>query len=126
MLLSDLGLAQQSLRMHLANRTKFLANKDRLERLRKLVSPNDNALDIDRKIIAVLARGDAVVPGGAQVGADQVGRGEQAAGEVGAGEVRLRQVVVAEVRLAGHRAEDLEARQAEAEEAAVVQGGVVK
>jgi uncharacterized protein (TIGR02687 family) len=58
MLLSDLGLTQQSLRQHLAERAKFFANRDRLDRLRKLVSPSDNELDIDRKIIAVLARAD--------------------------------------------------------------------
>ena len=56
MLLSDLGLTQQSLRQHLVERAKFLASRDRLERLKKLVSPDDNALDIDRKIIAVLAK----------------------------------------------------------------------
>jgi len=44
MLLSDLGLAQQSLRQHLADRAKFFANRDRLERLKRLVSPEDNAV----------------------------------------------------------------------------------
>jgi len=58
MLLADLGLTQQSLRQHLAERAKFLANRDRLERLKKLVTPADTELDIDRKIIAVLARAD--------------------------------------------------------------------
>ena len=58
MLLSELGLAQQSLRLHLAERARFFASRDRLERLKRLVSPNDSALDIDRKIIAVLAKAD--------------------------------------------------------------------
>ncbi len=58
MLLTELGLAQQSLRQHLAERAKFFASRDRLARLKKLVSPNDDALDIDRKIIAVLAKAD--------------------------------------------------------------------
>ncbi len=58
MLLADLGLTQQSLRQHLAERAKFFASRDRLERLKKLVSPDDSALDIDRKIIAVLAKAD--------------------------------------------------------------------
>jgi uncharacterized protein (TIGR02687 family) len=58
MLLADLGLTQQSLRQHLAERAKFLASRDRLERLKRLVSPADIELDIDRKIIAVLARAD--------------------------------------------------------------------
>lgn len=58
MLLSDLGLAQQSLRQHLADRGKFFASHERLERLKKLVSPSDTELDLDRKIIAVLAKAD--------------------------------------------------------------------
>lgn len=58
MLLSDLGLTQQSLRQHLAERSKFLASRERLERLKKLVSPTDSAIDIDRKIVAVLAKAD--------------------------------------------------------------------
>ena len=58
MLLADLGLTQQSLRQHLAERAKFFANRDRLDRLKKLVSPDDGPLDIDRKIIAVLAKAD--------------------------------------------------------------------
>jgi uncharacterized protein (TIGR02687 family) len=58
MLLADLGLTQQSLRQHLAERAKFFANRDRLERLKKLVNPADTELDIDRKIVAVLAKAD--------------------------------------------------------------------
>jgi uncharacterized protein (TIGR02687 family) len=58
MLLSDLGLTQQSLRQHLAERGKFFASRERLERLKKLVSPTDSELDIDRKVIAVLAKAD--------------------------------------------------------------------
>ena len=58
MLLSELGLTQQSLRLHLADRARFFASRDRLERLKRLVGPNDSALDIDRKIIAVLAKAD--------------------------------------------------------------------
>ena len=58
MLLAELGLTQQSLRQHLADRGKFFASRERLERLRKLVSPTDGQLDIDRKLIAVLAKAD--------------------------------------------------------------------
>lgn len=58
LLLADLGLAQQSLRPHLAARARFLASRDRLERLKKLVSPGDTALDLDRKLMAVLVRAD--------------------------------------------------------------------
>ena len=58
MLLAELGLTQQALRPHLAERAKFFASRDRLARLKKLVSPNDDALDIDRKLIAVLVKAD--------------------------------------------------------------------
>jgi hypothetical protein len=56
MLLSALGLTQQSLRQNLAERAKFFASRERLERLKELVSPSDAELDIDRKIIAVFAK----------------------------------------------------------------------
>jgi uncharacterized protein (TIGR02687 family) len=58
MLLAELGLTQQSLRQHLAERAKFFANRDRLERLKKLINLDDGGLDIDRKIIAVLTKAD--------------------------------------------------------------------
>lgn len=58
MLLAELGLTQQALRQHLTERARFFASRDRLERLKKLVSPDDSALDLDRKIIAVLVRAD--------------------------------------------------------------------
>jgi uncharacterized protein (TIGR02687 family) len=58
MLLADLGLAQQSLRQHLAERGKFFASRERLERLKRLVSAEDAAADIDRKILAVLVKAD--------------------------------------------------------------------
>ena len=62
MLLADLGLTQQSLRGHLAERSRFFASRDRLERLQRLISPDDEALDIDRKIIAVLVKADQAEP----------------------------------------------------------------
>jgi uncharacterized protein (TIGR02687 family) len=58
MLLADLGLVQRSLRTHLAERAKFFASRDRLERLKKLVGPTDTEVDIDRKIVAVLVKAD--------------------------------------------------------------------
>jgi hypothetical protein len=58
MLLADLGLTQQSLRQHLADRARFLASRERLERLKDLVSPTDTEIDIDRKLIAMLAKAD--------------------------------------------------------------------
>ena len=57
-LLSDLGLVQQSLRGHLAERARFFASRDRLERLKRLVLADDREVDIDRKIAAVLVRAD--------------------------------------------------------------------
>ena len=57
-LLEDLGLATQSLRPHLKERAKFLRAKDRVERLKRLVLPGDNALDLDRKMLTVLTRAD--------------------------------------------------------------------
>ncbi|MBK5938204.1 BREX-1 system phosphatase PglZ type A [Halochromatium roseum] len=58
MLLADLGLAQQSLRQHLAERARFFASRERLERLKRLISADDGAADIDRKILAVLVKAD--------------------------------------------------------------------
>lgn len=57
-MLEDLGLATQGLRQHLKDRVKFLRAKDRLDRLKRLVLPTDTALDIDRKMLAVLTRAD--------------------------------------------------------------------
>ncbi|MDP2828197.1 MAG: BREX-1 system phosphatase PglZ type A [Sulfuricellaceae bacterium] len=57
-LLDDLGLASQTLRQHLKERTKFLRAKERVERLKRLVVPLDTAEDLDRKMLAVLARAD--------------------------------------------------------------------
>ena len=57
-LLEDLGLTTQGLRQHLKGRAKFLRAKDRVDRLKRLVLPGDNAQDLDRKILAVLTRAD--------------------------------------------------------------------
>ena len=57
-LLEDLGLTTQGLRQHLKDRAKFLRAKDRVDRLKRLVLPGDNALDLDRKMLAVLTRAD--------------------------------------------------------------------
>ena len=57
-LLEDLGLASQQLRSHLKERTKFLRSKDRVDRLKRWVLSNDNAEDLDRKMIAVLVKAD--------------------------------------------------------------------
>lgn len=57
-LLEDLGLASHQLRDHLKCRAKFLKAKDRVERLKRWVSPTDTADDLDRKMIAILVRAD--------------------------------------------------------------------
>lgn len=57
-LLEDLGLTTISLRTHLKERTKFLRAKDRVDRLKRLVSPTDSAEDLDRKMLAVITRAD--------------------------------------------------------------------
>ena len=63
MLLHELGLGgSQSLRPHLNKRMKFLNSKDRLSRLKKLVSEGDTPTDLDRKMLAVLLRSDHSEP----------------------------------------------------------------
>lgn len=57
-LLEDLGLTTISLRTHLKERAKFLRAKDRVDRLKRLVLPTDTAEDLDRKMLAVIARAD--------------------------------------------------------------------
>lgn len=57
-LLEDLGLNTQSLRQHLKDRAKFLRAKDRVDRLKRLVLPTDNATDLDNKMLAVVIRAD--------------------------------------------------------------------
>ena len=57
-LLEDLGLTTQGLRLHLKERAKFLRAKDRVDRLKRLVLPGDDAPDLDRKMLAVLTRAD--------------------------------------------------------------------
>lgn len=53
-MLTELGLANQSLREHLALRRKFFDNKERLQKLKKLVAAADTDADLDRKILAVV------------------------------------------------------------------------
>ncbi|MEO5331191.1 MAG: BREX-1 system phosphatase PglZ type A [Magnetococcus sp. YQC-5] len=56
--LRELGLRQLSLRNHLAQRAAFLANKERLNGLKRFIQPDDNADDVDLAIMAVLIRAD--------------------------------------------------------------------
>ena len=57
-LLQELGLVNQSLRTHVADRRKFFDAKDRLQKIKNLVAPDDAAGDLDRKMIAVVAKAD--------------------------------------------------------------------
>lgn len=57
-ILDELGLDAQHLRQHIAERRKFFDNKDRLQKLKALVTKNDSAADLDRKMMAVVVRAD--------------------------------------------------------------------
>ena len=58
MQLEELGLTTHALRDHLKLRAKFLRAKERIDRLKRWVQPGDTALDLDRKMIAVIIRAD--------------------------------------------------------------------
>lgn len=58
MQLDELGLSSRVLHGHLKQRSKFMRAKDRVERLKRWVQPGDQAADLDRKMLAVLARSD--------------------------------------------------------------------
>lgn len=55
--LNELGLGNLSLRPYLAKRRKFF-NKDRMNRLKKWVKPEDTESDLDLKMLAVLTKAD--------------------------------------------------------------------
>lgn len=57
-LLQELGLLTASLRDHLLKYRKFFDAKERLQKVKNLVAPDDVAADLDRKMIAVVARAD--------------------------------------------------------------------
>lgn len=57
-LLQELGLKQLHLRQHLSDRRKFFDAKDRLQKFKPLVAPEDTAADLDRKMLAVVLRAD--------------------------------------------------------------------
>ena len=57
-LLQELGLMNQSLRTHIAERRKLFDAKDRLQKVKNLVLPDDAVGDLDRKMIAVVLRAD--------------------------------------------------------------------
>jgi hypothetical protein len=57
-LLQELGLVNQHLRTHVADRRRFFDAKDRLQKIKNFVAPDDAAADLDRKMIAVVAKAD--------------------------------------------------------------------
>jgi hypothetical protein len=57
-LLQELGLVNQHLRAHFADRRKFFDSKERLQKIKNLIAPDDVAGDLDRKMIAVVAKAD--------------------------------------------------------------------
>lgn len=57
-LLDQLGLQNQHLRPHIAVRRKFFDNKDRISKLKSFLTPDDNAADLDRKMLAVITKAD--------------------------------------------------------------------
>lgn len=57
-LLQELGLKHQYLRQHLTNRRKFFDNKERVQKLKSFIAPDDTEDDLDRKMLAVLVKTD--------------------------------------------------------------------
>jgi len=55
-ILDDLGLKNKSLRAHIRGRKKFFASKERTEKLKKWISPEDTAEDIDLKMLCVITK----------------------------------------------------------------------
>lgn len=58
MLVQDLGLRHQHLREHLKGRSRFLASRERLEKLQRWVHPDDLEPDLDLKMLAVAVRAE--------------------------------------------------------------------
>ncbi len=61
-LLDELGLANQAMRAHLLARGKFLRSKERVERLKKWVAPQDGEAGLDLKMLAVATRAEQPDP----------------------------------------------------------------
>lgn len=57
-ILDQLGLANQDFRESLAARRKFFDGKQRVQKLKTLVAPDDTDVDLDRKMIAVIVKSD--------------------------------------------------------------------
>ena len=58
LLLNELGLQTQTLRAHLSERKAFFSSKERLAKLKTLVHAEDNAKELDKKMLAVTVRAD--------------------------------------------------------------------
>lgn len=57
LILRELGLVDDmALKAHIGERARFFASRDRMEKLGRMIAPGDNELQIDLKIMAVLAR----------------------------------------------------------------------
>lgn len=57
-LLQELGLNNLHLRQHLSDRRKFFDAKERHQKIKTLVAADDAAADLDRKMIAVVAKAE--------------------------------------------------------------------
>jgi uncharacterized protein (TIGR02687 family) len=57
-ILDELGLENHHLRDHLSQRRTFFDNKERLQKLKALVTPADTAADLDRKMLAVVVKAE--------------------------------------------------------------------
>lgn len=57
-LIDELGLVNHSLRDHLIKRKGFFASKERTERFKQIISPEDIEKELDKKMIAVLVKSE--------------------------------------------------------------------
>ena len=57
-ILDELGLENHHLRDHLSQRHAFFDNKERLQKLKTLVASTDTAVDLDRKMLAVIVKAE--------------------------------------------------------------------
>ena len=57
-ILRELGLIHQHLRQYITKRGKFFDNKERLQKLKDLISPEDLEFDLDLKLLAVIVKTD--------------------------------------------------------------------
>ena len=62
MQIEELGLTTRALRDHLKARAKFLRARDRFDRMKRWVQPMDTAEDLDRKMLAAVARAETADP----------------------------------------------------------------